>query len=169
MFNDHFTQQLLDGEDLTFEQFQEMRQANNEDAKLEAEKEKLEKEERRNKDFDAMIRIDAEIEALAEERETLKQHRANLTKQSDERELDIRQEFWTKQREFDAIFSRHNHGHPYTRNTAHAGQLTNELRRKGAKIEALELPILATPLSPSAQLLWEKEEKNRKCQKTNVS
>jgi hypothetical protein len=119
----------------------------------------LEKEERRNKDFDEMIRLDAEIEALAAERETLKQHRANLTKESDLRELDIRQEFWTKQREFDAIFSKYNLGHPYTRNTAHAGQLANELRQKGAKIEAIELPILKTQLSPSAQLLWEKDFK----------
>jgi seryl-tRNA synthetase len=157
--NDHFTQQLLDGEDITFEQYQEMRQANNKDAKLEAGREKLEKEARREHDFDEMIRLDAEIEALSNERETLKQHRATITKQYDLRELDIRQEWWEKQRQFDAIFSRHNHGHPYTRNTAHAGQLTDELRRKGAKIEAIELPILHTPLSPSAQLLWEKDFK----------
>jgi chromosome segregation ATPase len=157
MLNDHFTQQLF--EDVTFEEFQQMRNEAKRDEKLEAEKEKLEKEERRNKDFDAMIRLDAEIEALAAERETLKQHRANLTKESDLRELDIRQEFWTKQREFDAIFSKYNLGHPYTRNTAHAGQLANELRQKGAKIEALELPILKTQLSPSAQLLWEKDFK----------
>jgi DNA repair exonuclease SbcCD nuclease subunit len=157
--NDHFTQQLF--EDVTFEEFQQMRNEAKRDAKLEAEKEKLEKEERRNKDFDAMIRIDAEIETLSNERENLNQLRAQITKQYDLRELDIRQEYWTKQREFDAIFSRYNAGHPYTRNTALAGQLTNELRQKGAKIEAIELPILATPLSPSAQLLWEKEEKNR--------
>jgi hypothetical protein len=156
---DHFTQQLLEGEDLTFEQFQDLKQSQKIDLKLEAEKEKLEKEARRDKDFDAMIRIDAEIEALAAERENLKQLRAQITKRYDLRELNLRQEFWTKQREFDAIFSRYNHGHPYTRNTAHAGQLTEELRKKGAKIEALELPILSTPLSPSAQLLWEKDFK----------
>jgi hypothetical protein len=153
---DHFTNLLLDGEDLTFEQYTEMRQANNKDAKLEAEKEKLEKEARRDKDFDAMVRIDAEIEALAAERENLNQLRATITKQYDLRELDIRQEYWTKQREFDAIFSRYNAGHPYTRN---AVNLTDELRRKGAKIEALELPILKTQLSPSAQLLWERDFK----------
>jgi hypothetical protein len=38
-------------------------------------------------------------------------------------------------------------------------QLTEELRKRGAKIEALELPILKTQLSPSAQLLWEKDFK----------
>jgi seryl-tRNA synthetase len=136
-----------------------MRKTAKNDEKLEAKREKLEKVARRNKDFDAMIRIDAEIEALSAERENLKQLRATITKQYDLRELDIRQEFWTKQREFDAIFSKYNHGHPYTRNTAHAGQLANELRQKGAKIDAIELPILHTALSPSAQLLWEKDFK----------
>ncbi len=157
--NDHFTQQLLKGEDLTFEQFQDLKQSQKIDFKLEAEKEKLEKEARREHDFNEMCRIDAEIEALAAERENLNQLRAQITKQYDLRELDIRQEYWTKQREFDAIFSRYNAGHPYTRNTALAGQLANELRQKGAKIDAIELPILATPLSPSAQLLWEKDFK----------
>jgi hypothetical protein len=157
MLNDHFTQQLF--EDVTFEEFQQMRNEAKRDEKLEAEKEKLEKEARRERDFASMVRIDAEIETLAAERETLKQLRANITKQYDLRELDIRQEYWTKQREFDAIFSRYNAGHPYTRNTALAGQLANELRQKGAKIDAIELPILATPLSPSAQLLWEKDFK----------
>jgi predicted RNase H-like nuclease (RuvC/YqgF family) len=159
MFNDHFTQQLLDGEDLTFDQYQAMRQANNRDAKLEAEAEKLEKEARREDDFNKMVKLDAEIEALAEERETLKQHRATLTKESDLREMNLRQEFWNKQRQFDAIFSRYNAGHPYTPNTANANKIADELKRKGAKIKALELPILATPLSPSAQLLWEKDFK----------
>jgi DNA repair exonuclease SbcCD nuclease subunit len=155
--NDHFTQQLF--EDVTFEEFQQMRNEAKRDEKLEAEKEKLEKEERRNKDFDEMVRIDAEIEALAAERENLKELRAQITKRYDLRELDIRQEYWTKQREFDAIFSRYNAGHPYTRNTAHANKITTELRQKGAKIDAIELPILHTPLSPSAQLLWEKDFK----------
>jgi membrane-anchored protein YejM (alkaline phosphatase superfamily) len=155
--NDHFTQQLF--EDVTFEEFQQMRNEAKRDEKLEAETEKLEKEARRNKDFDEMIRIDAEIEALGAERENLNQLRAQITKQYDLRELDIRQEYWTKQREFDAIFSKYNLGHPYTRNTAHADKITNELRQKGAKIEALELPILKTQLSPSAQLLWEKDFK----------
>lgn len=157
--NDHFMNQLLEDEDLTFDQFQDLKKAAKNDEKLEAEKEKLEKEARREHDFNEMIRLDAEIEVLAAERENLKQLRAQITKRYDLRELDIRQEFWTKQREFDAIFSKYNLGHPYTRNTAHAGQLANELRQKGAKIEAIELPILATPLSPSAQLLWEKEFK----------
>jgi hypothetical protein len=159
MFNDHFTQQLLDGEDLTFEQFQDLKKAAKSDEKLEVKKDKLEKEAKREHDFNEMIRLDAEIETLSEERETLKQLRATITKQYDHRELDIRQEWWDKQRQFDAIFSKYNLGHPYTRNTAHAGQLADELRRKGAKIEALELPILQTPLSPSAQLLWEKDFK----------
>jgi DNA repair exonuclease SbcCD nuclease subunit len=159
MLNDHFTRQLFDNENITFEEFQDLKNAAKNDEKLEAEKEKLEKEERRERDFDEMIRLDAAIEALAAERETLKQLRAQITKQYDLRELDIRQEYWTKQREFDAIFSRYNAGHPYTRNTALAGQLANELRQKGAKIDAIELPILATPLSPSAQLLWEKDFK----------
>jgi hypothetical protein len=156
MFNDHFTQQLLKGEDLTFEQFQEMRQANNEDAKLEAEKEKLESQARREHDFNEMCRIDAEIETLAAERETLKQHRATLTKQYDLRELNLRQEWWDLRREFDAICSKYNAGRPYT---ASSVQLADELRRKGAKLDALELPILKTPLSPSAQLLWERDFK----------
>jgi seryl-tRNA synthetase len=154
--NDHFTQQLFDGEDLTFEQFQDLKNEAKRDEKLEAEKEKLEREQRREHDFDTMIRIDAEIEALAAEKENLNQLRAQITKQYDERELSIRQEYWTKQREFDAIFSRYNAGHPYTRN---AVNLTDELRRKGAKIEAIELPILKTQLSPSAQLLWERDFK----------
>jgi hypothetical protein len=157
MLNDHFTQQLF--EDVTFEEFQQMRNEAKRDEKLEAEKEKLEKEARRDKDFAEMIRIDTEIEALAAERENLNELRAQITKQYDHRELSIRQEWWDKQRQFDAIFSRYNHGHPYTRNTAHAGQLSDELRRKGAKIVAIELPILHTPLSPSAQLLWEKDFK----------
>ncbi len=157
MLNDHFTQQLF--EDVTFEEFQQMRNEAKRDEKLEAEKEKLEKEARREHDFASMIRIDAEIEALAAERENLNQLRAQITKQYDLRELSIRQEYWTKQREFDAIFSKYNLGHPYTRNTAHAGQLANELRKKGATIKALELPILHTPLSPSAQLLWERDFK----------
>jgi hypothetical protein len=154
--NDHFTQQLLKGEDLTFDQYQDLRKAAQNDEKLEAEKLKLEREARREQDFDAMCSIDAKIEALSNERETLKQLRAQITKQYDLRELDIRQEWWDLRREFDAIFSRYNAGHPYT---ASSVQLTDELRQKGAKIEALELPILKTPLSPSAQLLWEKDFK----------
>jgi seryl-tRNA synthetase len=159
MFNDHFTQQLLDGEDLTFDQYQAMRQANNKDTKLDAEKEKLEKEARREDDFNKMVKLDAEIETLANERENLKQLRAQITKQYDLREISLRQEWWDKQREFDALFSRYNAGHPYTRNTALAGQIANELRKKGAKIEAVEIPIMKTALSPSAQLLWEKDFK----------
>jgi predicted RNase H-like nuclease (RuvC/YqgF family) len=159
MFNDHFTQQLLKGEDLTFAEYQAMRKTAKNDEKLEAEAEKLEKEARREDDFNKMVKLDAEIEALAEERETLKQHRATLTKESDLREMNLRQEWWDKQRQFDAIFSRYNAGHPYTRNTALAGQLADELKQKGAKIKALELPIRQTALSPSAQLLWEKDFK----------
>jgi hypothetical protein len=153
---DHFTQQLLEGEDLTFEQFQDLKQSQKIDFKLEAEKEKLEREQRREHDFDAMVQLDAKIEALAAERETLKQHRANLTQESDLRELNLRQEWWDKRREFDAICSKYNAGRPYT---ASSVQLADELRRKGAKLDALELPILKTPLSPSAQLLWERDFK----------
>jgi seryl-tRNA synthetase len=154
--NDHFTQQLLKGEDLTFEQYQDLKQSQKIDFKLEAEKEQLEKEERRNKDFDAMIRLDAEIEALAAEKENLNQLRAQITKQYDLRELNLRQEWWDIRREFDAICSKYNAGRPYT---ASSVQLADELRRKGAKIEALELEILKTKLSPSAQLLWERDFK----------
>jgi seryl-tRNA synthetase len=154
--NDHFTQQLLKDEDLTFSQYQELRKAAKNDEKLEAKKEMLEKEARRERDFDEMIRIDAEIETLSNERENLKQLRAQITKQYDLRELNLRQEWWDLRREFDAIFSKYNAGRPYT---ASSVQLTDELRRKGAKIEALELPILKTQLSPSAQLLWEKDFK----------
>jgi DNA repair exonuclease SbcCD nuclease subunit len=159
MGKDHFTQLLLENENLTFEEFEDLKKAARNDEKLEAEKLKLEQEQRREHDFASMVRIDAEIETLAAERENLNQLRAQITKQYDLRELSIRQEYWTKQREFDAIFSKYNLGHPYTRNTAHAGQLANELRKKGATIKALELPILHTPLSPSAQLLWEKDFK----------
>jgi hypothetical protein len=159
MGKDHFTQLLLENENLTFKEFEDLKKAARNDERLAAEKEKLEKEARREHDFDAMVRIDAEIEALAAEKENLNQLRAQITKQYDLRELNLRQEWWDKQREFDAIFSRYNAGHPYTRNTALAGQLANELRQKGAKIDAIELPILATPLSPSAQLLWEKDFK----------
>jgi hypothetical protein len=153
---DHFTQQLLEGEDLTFEQFQDLKQSQKIDLKLEAEKEKLEREQRREHDFDAMVQLDAKIEALAAERETLKQHRANLTQESDLRELNLRQEWWDKRREFDAICSKYNAGRPYT---ASSVQLADELRRKGAKLDALELEILKTQLSPSAQLLWERDFK----------
>jgi hypothetical protein len=153
---DHFTQQLLEGEDLTFEQFQDLKQSQKIDFKLEAEKEKLEREQRREHDFDAMVQLDAKIEALSNERETLKQLRAQITKQYDLRELNLRQEWWDKRREFDAICSKYNAGRPYT---ASSVQLADELRRKGAKLDALELPILKTPLSPSAQLLWERDFK----------
>ncbi len=156
MGKDHFTNLLLDGEDITFEEFQTLKKAAKNDERLEAEKEKLEKEARREHDFNEMCRIDAEIEALAEERENLKQLRAQITKQYDHRELNIRQEWWDLRREFDAIFARYNAGHPYTSSSV---QLTEELRKRGAKIEALELPILKTQLSPSAQLLWEKDFK----------
>ncbi len=154
MLNDHFTQQLF--EDVTFEEFQQMRNEAKSDEKLEAEKAKLEKEERRNKDFDEMIRLDAAIEALAAERENLNQLRAQITKQYDLRELNLRQEWWDKRREFDAICSKYNAGRPYT---ASSVQLADELRQKGAKLDALELEILKTKLSPSAQLLWERDFK----------
>jgi DNA repair exonuclease SbcCD nuclease subunit len=156
MGKDHFTQLLLENENLTFEEFEDLKKAARNDEKLEAEKLKLEQEQRREHDFASMVRIDAEIETLAAERENLNQLRAQITKQYDLRELSIRQEYWTKQREFDAIFSRYNAGHPYTRN---AVNLTDELRRKGAKIEAIIIPILKTQLSPSAQTLWEKDFK----------
>jgi predicted transcriptional regulator len=103
-----------------------------------------------------MVQLDAKIEALSNERETLKQLRAQITKQYDLRELNLRQEWWDLRREFDAICSKYNAGRPYT---ASSVQLADELRRKGAKLDALELPILKTPLSPSAQLLWEKDFK----------
>jgi seryl-tRNA synthetase len=154
--NDHFTQQLLKGEDLTFDQYQDLRKAAQNDERLEAEKEKLEREQRREHDFDAMVQLDAKIEALSNERETLKQLRAQITKQYDLRELNLRQEWWDLRREFDAICSKYNAGRPYT---ASSVQLADELRRKGAKLDALELEILKTQLSPSAQLLWEKDFK----------
>lgn len=153
---DHFTQQLLEGEDLTFDQFQELKQSQKIDLKLEAEKAKLEREQRREHDFDAMVRLDAKIEALSNEREHLKQLRAQITRQYDLRELNLRQEWWQIRNEFDAICSKYNAGRPFT---ASSVQLADELRQKGAKLEALELPILKTPLSPSAQELWEKDFK----------
>jgi small-conductance mechanosensitive channel len=133
-----------------------LKQSQKIDFKLEAEKEQLEKEARREHDFNEMCRIDAAIEALAAEKENLNQLRAQITKQYDLRELNLRQEWWDLRREFDAIFSRYNAGRPYT---ASSVQLADELRRKGAKLDALELEILKTKLSPSAQLLWEKDFK----------
>jgi DNA repair exonuclease SbcCD nuclease subunit len=156
MLNDHFTRQLFDNENITFEEFQDLKNEAKRDEKLEAEKEKLESQARREHDFNEMCRIDAEIETLSNERETLKQLRAQITKQYDLRELNLRQEWWDKRREFDAICSKYNAGRPYT---ASSVQLADELRRKGAKLDALELPILKTPLSPSAQLLWERDFK----------
>jgi urease accessory protein UreH len=156
MGKDHFTQLLLENEDLTYQEFEDLKKAAKNDEKLEAEKLKLEQEARREHDFASMVRIDAEIETLAAERETLKQHRATLTKQLDRRELNLRQEWWDLRRKFDAICSKYNAGRPYT---ASSVQLADELRRKGAKLEALELEILKTQLSPSAQLLWEKDFK----------
>jgi seryl-tRNA synthetase len=156
MGKDHFTQLLLENENLTFKEFEDLKKAARNDERLEAEKEKLEKEARREHDFDAMIRIDAEIEALAAEKENLNQLRAQITKQYDLRELNLRQEWWDLRREFDVIFSKYNAGRPYT---ASSVQLTEELRKKGAKIYSLELPILKTQLSPSAQLLWERDFK----------
>jgi DNA repair exonuclease SbcCD nuclease subunit len=156
MLNDHFTRQLFDNENLTFEEFQDLKNEAKRDEKLEAEKEKLESQARREHDFNEMCRIDAEIETLSNERETLKQLRAQITKQYDLRELNLRQEWWDKRREFDAICSKYNAGRPYT---ASSVQLADELRQKGAKLDALELEILKTKLSPSAQLLWEKDFK----------
>jgi DNA repair exonuclease SbcCD nuclease subunit len=156
MGKDHFTQLLLENENLTFEEFEDLKKAAKNDERLEAEKLKLEQEARRNKDFASMIRIDAEIEALAAECENLKQLRAQITKQYDLRELNLRQEWWDKRRKFDAICSKYNAGRPYT---ASSVQLADELRQKGAKLDALELEILKTQLSPSAQLLWERDFK----------
>jgi urease accessory protein UreH len=156
MGKDHFTQLLLENEDLTYQEFEDLKKAAKNDEKLEVEKLKLEQEARREHDFASMVRIDAEIETLAAERETLKQLRAQTTKQYDLRELNLRQEWWDLRREFDAICSKYNAGRPYT---ASSVQLADELRQKGAKLAALELPILKTPLSPSAQLLWERDFK----------
>jgi hypothetical protein len=156
MGKDHFTQLLLENENLTFEEFTTLKNEAKRDEKLEAEKEKLESQARREHDFNEMCRIDAEIETLAAERETLKQLRAQITKRYDLRELNLRQEWWDKRRKFDAICSKYNAGRPYT---ASSVQLADELRRKGAKLEALELEILKTQLSPSAQLLWERDFK----------
>ncbi len=156
MGKDHFTQLLLENENLTFEEFEDLKKAARNDERLAAEKEKLEKEARREHDFNEMCRIDAAIEALAAEKENLNQLRAQITRQYDLRELNLRQEWWDLRREFDAICSKYNAGRPYT---ASSVQLADELRRKGAKLDALELPILKTPLSPSAQLLWERDFK----------
>jgi DNA repair exonuclease SbcCD nuclease subunit len=156
MGKDHFTQLLLENENITFEEFTTLKNEAKRDEKLEAEKLKLEKEARREHDFDAMVQLDAKIETLAAERENLKHLRAQITRQYDLRELNLRQEWWDVRNEFDAICSKYNAGRPFT---ASSVQLADELRRKGAKLEALELPILKTPLSPSAQELWEKDFK----------
>jgi predicted RNase H-like nuclease (RuvC/YqgF family) len=157
--SDHFINQLLEGEDLTYEQYQAMRQAMLDEAKLEAEALRSEAEEKKRTDeafFNELLSLDAKIEAFAVEKAELDALRATITKQYDLRELQIRQEWHEARMRFDELFRRFNNGKPYSRSDYGAINLVDKLRAKGAKVEMVELSIMKTPLSPSAQKLWDK-------------
>jgi restriction endonuclease S subunit len=159
---DHFTQQLLEGEDLTFEQFQAMKQAKRDEAKHEAEALKREAKEKRETDeafFNELLTLDAKIEAFAVEKDELDTLRAVATKHLDEKELELRQDWHEARSRFDTLFRRFNNGRPYNRSDYEAIKLVEKLRAKGAKIEMVELLITRTPLSPSAQKLWDEVHK----------
>jgi hypothetical protein len=155
---DHFMNQLLEGEDLTFEQYQEMRQAKKKEAKLEAEALETEAEEKKQTDeafFNELLALDEKIEAFAVEKDELDQLRATITKQYDTRELQVRQDWHEARLRFDELFRRFNNGMPYNRNVSQSVEFAEKLREKGAKIDWVECPIMKLPLSPSAQKLWD--------------
>jgi hypothetical protein len=155
---DHFINQLLEGEDLTFEQYQEMRQAKRDEQKLEAKRLKDEAREKESRDeafFNELVEIDAKVEAFAVEKDELDQLRATITKQYDTRELQVRQEWHEARLRFDELFRRFNNGMPYNRNVSQSVEFAKKLREKGAKMDWVECPIMKLPLSPSAQKLWD--------------
>jgi predicted RNase H-like nuclease (RuvC/YqgF family) len=159
---DHFMNQLLEGEDLTFEQFQQMKQAKRDEEKLEAEALKAEVKEKKRTDeafFNEMLTLDEKIEAFAVEKDELDTLRATITKQYDTRELQIRQEWYEARFRFDELFRRFNKGRPYNRSDYEAIKFAEKLKAKGAKLEMVELLIMRTPLSPSAQKLWDEVHK----------
>jgi predicted nuclease with TOPRIM domain len=156
--SDHFINQLLEGEDLTFDQFQQMKQAKRDEAKLEAEALKREAKEKKQTDeafFNELIELDAKVEAFAVEKDELDGLRATITKQYDTRELQLRQEWHEARMRFDELFRRFNNGRPYSRSDYEAIKFAEKLKANGAKLEMVELLILRTPLSPSAQKLWD--------------
>jgi predicted RNase H-like nuclease (RuvC/YqgF family) len=158
----HFMNQLFEGEDLTFEQFQQMKQAKRDEEKLEAEALEAEAKEKKRMDeafFNELIELDAKIEAFAVEKSELDALRAVITKQYDTRELQIRQEWHEARLRFDELFRRFNNGRPYSRSDYEAIKFVEKLRAKGAKLEMVELLICRTPLSPSAQKLWDEVHK----------
>jgi predicted RNase H-like nuclease (RuvC/YqgF family) len=160
--SDHFTQQMLEGEDLTFEQYQAMRQAKRDEAKLEAEALEAEAREKKHRDesfFNELLTLDAKIEAFAVEKDELDTLRATITKQYDTRELQLRQEWHDARMRFDELFRRFNNGRPYSRSDYEAIKFVEKLKAKGAKLEMVELLITRTPLSPSAQKLWDEIHK----------
>jgi hypothetical protein len=155
---DHFTNLLFEGEDLTFKQYQEIRQARKKEVKLEAEALEAEVKEKQHRDetfFNEMLSLDAKIEAFAVEKDELDQLRATITKQYDTRELQVRQEWHEARLRFDELFRRFNKGRPYSRSDYEAIKFVEKLKAKGAKLEMVELLIMRTPLSPSAQKLWD--------------
>jgi predicted nuclease with TOPRIM domain len=159
---DHFINQLLEGEDLTFQQFQQMKQAKRDEEKLEAKRLKDEATEKQSCDeafFNELIELDAKIEAFAVEKSELDALRATITKQYDTRELQIRQEWYEARMRFDELFRRFNNGRPYSRSDYEAVKFVEKLKAKGAKLEMVELLIMRTPLSPSAQKLWDEVHK----------
>jgi predicted RNase H-like nuclease (RuvC/YqgF family) len=159
---DHFTNLLFEGEDLTFKQYQELRQARKKEAKLEAEALEAEVKETKRRDeafFNEMLTLDAKIEAFAVEKDELDTLRATITKQYDTRELQIRQEWHEARLRFDQLFRRFNNGRPYSRSDYEAIKFVEKLKAKGAKLEMVELLITRTPLSPSAQKLWDEVHK----------
>jgi hypothetical protein len=156
--SDHFINQLLEGEDLTFEEFQKMKQAKRDEVKLEAEALKREAEEKKQTDeafFNELLTLDEKIEAFAVEKDELDQLRATITKQYDTRELQIRQDWYEARMRFDQLFRRFNKGRPYNRSDHEAIKFAEKLKAKGAKLKMIELLIMRTPLSPSAQKLWD--------------
>jgi predicted RNase H-like nuclease (RuvC/YqgF family) len=150
--------QLFEGEDLTFEQFQQMKQAKRDEEKLEAKRLRDDAKEKKSRDesfFNELLSLDARIEAFAVEKDELDTLRATITKQYDTRELQIRQEWHESRMRFNELFRRFNNGRPYVRSDHAAINIVAKLREKGAKMDWVECSIMKTPLSPSAQKLWD--------------
>jgi hypothetical protein len=160
--SNHFMNQLFEGEDLTFEEFRQMKQAKRDEAKLNAEALEAEAKEKKQTDeafFNELLTLDTKIEAFAVEKAKLDALRATVTKQYDTRELQVRQEWHEARLRFDELFRRFNEGRPYSRSDYEAIKFAEKLKAKGAKLEMVELLIMKTPLSPSAQKLWDEVHK----------
>jgi hypothetical protein len=160
--SDHFLNQLLEGEDLTFEEYQELKNSKVNEKRIEAERLQAAELSKTNADkafFNELLTLDAEIEALAIERSQLDNLRVIATEKYDRRELDIRQEWYEKRLRFDELFRRFNKGQPFSQYGVEAMNLIEKLRQGGGKVENVALPILKTSLSVSAQVLWDKIHK----------